>query len=418
MQVKCQFRMAGVYVHIPFCKSRCKYCDFYSTTLLGRRGKYVDAVMEEWAMSQEITQTDKTKQNLSCATGAQTAKSIHLDDARRIVPTTLATQVIETIYIGGGTPSLLEVEDMRRLLEVLPVASAKEVTIEANPSDITHEKAKAWKAMGVNRLSIGIQSFNDDMLRLIGRRHTAEQAREAVRIAREEGFENISVDLIYGLPRGIKNEELRMKNGKLCEADNAVELLQRDVEELLRQEVEHISTYCLSYEEGTAITRMLERGEIEEVDEDTENRMFDYIVEQLTKAGYEHYEVSNFARPGRRSRHNSSYWNDTPYIGLGAGAHSYDGVHRYWNPSDIDLYIKGALAHDLQREQETLTDEQRHTERVMLGLRTAEGIAQSDVDEAKALPYLRRGLLRAEGNRIAATTKGYHILNRIIEDLI
>ena len=377
--------MAGVYVHIPFCKSRCKYCDFYSTTLLGRRGEYVDAMIEEWAM--------------------QNAEDGVHDD-------------VETLYIGGGTPSLLDVEDLRRLLEVLPVESAKEVTIEANPGDITREKARAWRAMGVTRLSIGIQSFNDDMLRLIGRRHTAEQAREAVRIARDEGFENISADLIYGLPRGIKNEELRMKNGKLCEADNAVELLQRDVEELLRLEVEHISTYCLSYEEGTAMTRMLEHGEIEEVDEDTENRMFDYIVEQLTKAGYEHYEVSNFARPGRRSRHNSSYWNDTPYIGLGAGAHSYDGVHRYWNPSDIDLYIKGALAHDLQREQETLTDEQRHTERVMLGLRTAEGIAQSDVDEAKALPYLRRGLLRAEGNRIAATTKGYHILNRIIEDLI
>lgn len=466
--------MAGVYVHIPFCKSRCKYCDFYSTTLLGRRGKYVDAVMEEWAMSQEITQTDKTKQNLSCATGAQTAKSIHLDDARRIVPTTLATQVIETIYIGGGTPSLLEVEDMRRLLEVLPVASAKEVTIEANPSDITHEKAKAWKAMGVNRLSIGIQSFNDDMLRLIGRRHTAEQAREAVRIAREEGFENISVDLIYGLPHAMRNAKCVMRNAQctmhnkdkteqnlatcaqttntsnvddsmshialhihtVCakptadeasaspatmmmrDAMSSMEVLKRDVEELLWLDVEHISTYCLSYEEGTAITRMLEHGEIEEVDEDTENRMFDYIVEQLTKAGYEHYEVSNFARPGRRSRHNSSYWNDTPYIGLGAGAHSYDGVHRYWNPSDIDLYIKGALAHDLQREQETLTDEQRHTERVMLGLRIAEGIAQSDVDEAKALPYLRRGLLREEGDHLVATTEGYHILNRIIEDLI
>lgn len=377
--------MAGVYVHIPFCKSRCKYCDFYSTTLLGRRGEYVDAVIEEWAM--------------------QNAEDGVHDD-------------VETLYIGGGTPSLLDVEDLRRLLEVLPVESAKEVTIEANPGDITREKARAWRAMGVTRLSIGIQSFNDDMLRLIGRRHTAEQAREAVRIARDEGFENISADLIYGLPRGIKNEELRMKNGKLCEADNAVELLQRDVEELLRLEVEHISTYCLSYEEGTAMTRMLEHGEIEEVDEDTENRMFDYIVEQLTKAGYEHYEVSNFARPGRRSRHNSSYWNDTPYIGLGAGAHSYDGVHRYWNPSDIDLYIKGALAHDLQREQETLTDEQRHTERVMLGLRTAEGIAQSDVDEAKALPYLRRGLLREEGDHLVATTEGYHILNRIIEDLI
>ena len=325
---------------------------------------------------------------------------------------------IETVYIGGGTPSLLDVEDLQRLLEVLPVENAKEITIEANPGDITREKARAWRAMGVNRLSIGIQSFDDDELRLIGRRHTAAQAREAVRIAREEGFDNISVDLMYGLPWGIKNEELRMKNGKLRKANNAVELLRNDVEELLLLNVEHISTYCLSYEEGTAMTRMLERGEIEEVDEDTENLMFDYIVARLTQAGYEHYEVSNFARPGKRSWHNSNYWNDTPYIGLGAGAHSYDGVHRYWNPSDIDLYIRGALAHDLQREQETLTDEQRHTERVMLGLRTAEGIALSDVDETKALPYLRRGLLQQKGNRLAATTEGYHILNRIIEDLI
>ena len=382
--------MAGVYVHIPFCKSRCKYCDFYSTTLLGRRGEYVDAVMEEWAQC--------AMRNAQCTMGNA-----------------------ETIYIGGGTPSLLEVEDMRRLLGALPVASAKEVTIEANPGDITREKARAWRAMGVTRLSIGIQSFNDDMLRLIGRRHTAEQAREAVRIAREEGFENISVDLIYGLPHkqcAMHNAQCVMRNAQCTMRNAAMEVLKRDVEELLWLDVEHISTYCLSYEEGTAITRMLECSEIEEVDEDTENQMFDYIVEQLTKAGYEHYEVSNFARPGRRSRHNSNYWNDTPYIGFGAGAHSYDGVHRYWNPSDIDLYIKGALAHDLQREQETLTNEQRHTERVMLGLRTAEGIARSDVDEAKALPYLRRGLLREEGDHLVATTEGYHILNRIIEDLI
>lgn len=402
--------MAGVYVHIPFCKSRCRYCDFYSTTQLGRRGEYVDAMIEEWVATGEQTtkanNTDDASRVVSQtpATQATLAKGTTLTTRATSSPKSVVPQAIETIYIGGGTPSLLEVEDLRRLLGVLPVAGTKEVTIEANPGDITHEKARAWRAMGVTRLSIGIQSFNDDMLRLIGRRHTAEQAREAVRIAREEGFENISADLIYGLPHAMRNA--------------AMEVLKRDVEELLRLEVEHISTYCLSYEEGTAMTRMLERGEIEEVDEDTENRMFDYIVEQLTKAGYEHYEVSNFARPGRRSRHNSSYWNDTPYIGLGAGAHSYDGVHRYWNPSDIDLYIKGALAHDLQREQETLTDEQRHTERVMLGLRTAEGIAQSDVDEAKALPYLRRGLLRTEGNRLVATTEGYHILNRIIEDLI
>lgn len=402
--------MAGVYVHIPFCKSRCRYCDFYSTTQLGRRGEYVDAMIEEWVATGEQTtkanNTDDASRVVSQtpATQATLAKGTTLTTRATSSPKSVVPQAIETIYIGGGTPSLLDVEDLRRLLEVLPVAGAKEVTIEANPSDITHEKARAWRAMGVTRLSIGIQSFNNDMLRLIGRRHTAEQAREAVRIARDEGFENISADLIYGLPHAMRNA--------------AMEVLRRDVEELLRLEVEHVSTYCLSYEEGTAMTRMLERGEIEEVDEDTENRMFDYIVEQLTKAGYEHYEVSNFARPGRRSRHNSNYWNDTPYIGLGAGAHSYDGVHRYWNPSDIDLYIKGALAHDLQREQETLTDEQRHTERVMLGLRTAEGIAQSDVDEAKALPYLRRGLLREEGDHLVATTEGYHILNRIIEDLI
>lgn len=373
-------------MHIPFCKSRCRYCDFYSTTQLARRQEYITAVIEEAHYALRITH---------CALNA-----------------------VETIYIGGGTPSLLNVEDLQRLLIALPMADAREVTIEANPGDITPEKAKAWRAMGVNRLSIGIQSFDDDILRLIGRRHTAAQAREAVRIAREEGFENISVDLMYGLPVIIENEELRIKNGKLREATNALEVLKSDVEELLRLDVEHISTYCLSYEEGTVLTQMLERGEIEEVDEDTENQMFDYIVEQLTEAGYEHYEVSNFARPGRRSRHNSNYWNDTPYIGLGAGAHSYDGVHRYWNPSDIDLYIRGALAHDLQREQETLTDEQRHTERVMLGLRTSEGIALSDVDETKALPYLRRGLLLQKGNRLVATTEGYHILNRIIEDLI
>lgn len=425
--------MAGMYVHIPFCKSRCKYCDFYSTTLLGRRGEYVDAVIEE---------AQCAMRNAQCVMPLSTMRDA---SSPHNAPCTMHND-IETIYIGGGTPSLLEVEDLRRLLKVLPVASAKEVTIEANPGDITREKARAWKAMGVNRLSIGIQSFNDDILRLIGRRHTAEQAREAVRIARDEGFENISVDLMYGLPYAMRNAQCVMDNeitkteqNLLCatyaqhtkasnlnddasrvvpQALSAMEVLKSDVEELLRLDVEHISTYCLSYEEGTAMTQMLERGEIEDMDEDTENQMFDYIVEQLTKAGYEHYEVSNFARPGRRSRHNSNYWNDTPYIGLGAGAHSYDGVHRYWNPSDIDLYIKGALAHDLQREQETLTAEQRHTERVMLGLRTAEGIARSDVDEAKALPYLQCGLLRIEGNRLAATTEGYHILNRIIEDLI
>lgn len=362
--------MSGVYVHIPFCKSRCKYCDFYSTTRLERERVYVSAVIEEWILRRQ-----------------QWGPSV------------------ETIYIGGGTPSLLAVEDVQRLLAALPTANAREITLEANPGDITREKAQAWRAMGVNRLSIGIQSFSDDVLQLLGRRHTAEEAQEAVATARAAGFDNISADLIYA----VDTEGL---------ARNGWEVLKNDVRQLLQTGVEHISTYCLSYEEGTRMTQMLERGEIHEVDEDTENQMFDYIVTQLTEAGYEHYEVSNFARPHRRSQHNSNYWNDTPYIGLGAAAHSYDGVHRMWNVNDIDLYIKGALAHDLQRESETLTAEQHHTERVMLGLRTAEGIDRTEIDEAKALPYLQRGLLRIEGNRMVATTQGYHILNRIIEDLI
>lgn len=362
--------MSGVYVHIPFCKSRCKYCDFYSTTQLERRREYVDAVIEEWAVRKRAWSPN-----------------------------------VETIYIGGGTPSLLAIEDVQRLLAALPTEHAEEITLEANPGDITREKAQAWREMGVNRLSIGIQSFSDDVLRLLGRRHTAQEAREAVATAREAGFQNISADLIYA----IDTEGL---------ATDCRDVLKHDVQELLRLDVEHISTYCLSYEEGTKMTRMLERGEIQEVDEDTENQMFDYIVTQLTEAGYEHYEVSNFARPHRRSHHNSNYWNDTPYIGLGAGAHSYDGARRMWNISDIDLYIKGALAHDLQCEAETLTAEQHHTEHVMLGLRTAEGVARTEVDEAKALPYIQRGLLRVEGDHIAVTTQGYHILNRIIEDLI
>jgi oxygen-independent coproporphyrinogen-3 oxidase len=314
---------------------------------------------------------------------------------------------ISTIYIGGGTPSTLEVEQLRRLgEEAIRLAGdeakgeRREITLEANPGDITLEKATAWRAIGINRLSMGIQSFDDDLLRLIGRRHTAEQARKAVAIAQAAGFDNISIDLMYALP------------------SQTMEQWQRDVAEALQLGVQHISTYGLIYEEGTVLTALLERGHITPVDEDTEIQMYDYLVEQLTANGFEHYEVSNFALPNRRSRHNSNYWNDTPYIGLGAGAHSYDGTVRSWNISDVDAYIEQAMAHHLQPEQEILTEEQRHTERVMLGLRTNQGISSCEIDLSKAMPYIEQGLLTQKGERIMATTKGYHILNRIIEDLL
>ena len=355
--------MTGIYVHIPFCKTRCKYCDFFSTTDLEKRAQYVNALLTEW-------------------------------QDRSIEPST-----ISTIYIGGGTPSTLQLEHLQAIVGTWKVEGV-EVTLEANPGDITQEKAHAWRRMGINRLSIGIQTFDDDLLRLIGRRHTAEQARQAVVIAQAAGFDNISIDLMYALP------------------SQTIEQWQRDVAEALQLGVQHISTYGLIYEEGTVLTALLERGHITPVDEDTEMQMYDYLVGQLTAKGFEHYEVSNFALPDRRSKHNSNYWNDTPYIGLGAGAHSYDGKVRSWNISDIDAYIEQAMAHNLHPEQELLNEEDRHTERVMLGLRTNQGIAISEIEASKAQAYIEQGLLTKKDDRIVATTKGFHILNRIIEDLL
>ena len=376
--------MAGIYIHIPFCKTRCKYCDFFSTTHLEKRSQYVEALLEEIK-----------------------AYPHPLPKGKGDEQSDMRDEGISTIYIGGGTPSTLDVEQLRRLgEEAMRLLGDKakdekrEFTLEANPGDITMEKATAWRAIGINRLSIGIQSFDDDLLRLIGRRHTAEQARKSVSIAQAAGFDNISIDLMYALP------------------SQTMEQWQRDITEALQLGVQHISTYGLIYEEGTVLTSLLERGHITPVDEDTEIQMYDYLVGQLIANGFEHYEVSSFALPNRRSRHNSNYWNDTPYIGLGAGAHSYDGTVRSWNICDIDAYIEQAMTHQLQPEQEILSEEQRHTERVMLGLRTNQGIGSSEINLNKAMPYIEQGLLTQIGNRIIATTKGFHILNRIIEDLI
>ena len=383
--------MAGIYIHIPFCKSRCRYCDFFSTTQLERREDYAHAIIAEF------------------------------NDRRHLI-----TEPIHTIYFGGGTPSQMPLECLRMILECLVDGAGRlqfsgrshgelqgttlqargdemgeiEITLEANPGDITPEKARAWREMGFNRLSIGIQSFDDDLLQLIGRRHTAEQARKAVFIAQKAGFDNISIDLMYALP------------------SQTMEQWQKDVQLALDLGIQHISTYGLIYEEGTALTKLLMDNRLQPVDEELEMRMYDYLVEQLTANGFVHYEVSNFALPGRHSRHNSSYWNDTPYLGLGAAAHSYDGLHRQWNIADLDEYISQALTHALAPEVELLSDEDHHTERVMLGLRTNQGVAKTDIDMHKAEPYLEQGLLEDKGERVAATTQGFHILNRIIEELV
>ena len=369
--------MPGIYIHIPFCKSRCKYCDFFSTTHLGKQSQYIEALLME--IQDRLPIPDNP---------------YPISDTR---------YPISTIYIGGGTPSTLQIEHLRAIVDTIrqkAKGEKQEITLEANPGDITAEKARAWREIGINRLSIGIQSFDDELLQLIGRRHDAEQARTAVAIAQTAGFDNISIDLMYALP------------------SQTMEQWKKDVAQALKLGVQHISTYGLIYEEGTVLTTLLDHGVIEAIDEDTEMQMYDYLVEQLTKNGFEHYEVSNFALPHRQSQHNSSYWNDTPYIGLGAGAHSYDGTARSWNISDLDSYIEQAMTHNLQPEKEILTDENRHTERVMLGLRTNQGVAIKDINARKAQHYIQQGLLMQKDTRIIATTKGFHILNRIIEDLL
>ena len=353
--------MAGVYVHIPFCKRRCLYCDFYSTTLLERREAYVAALLREIAQRRGELRTP-----------------------------------VRTIYFGGGTPSQLPVADIERLLAAIGMGDAKEITVEINPGDANLGYLTALRRIGVNRLSIGVQSFHDDLLQRLGRRHDGEQAMQAIDWAKEAGFRNISIDLMYAIP------------------GQTMEHWQADVQTALLMSVHHISTYGLIYEPGTVLTRMVESGELTAVDEDTENAMYDYLCERLKRAGYDHYEVSNFALPGHYSRHNWSYWNDLQYLGIGAAAHSYDGMHRSWNVSDIEQYIRGA-----ERETETLTDEDRYNERVMLGLRTSDGISRDILyDQQAAEQLIRRGLLKEEEGRLIATQQGLHILNSIIETLM
>ena len=356
---------AGLYIHIPFCKKRCLYCDFFSTTLLERRKEYVDALLKEI-----IARKDEV------------------------------SEPIRTIYIGGGTPSTLDAEDITRIIDTIDASEAEEITMEMNPGDASLEYLQAVHQAGINRLSIGIQSFQNPLLRLIGRRHDAQQAIEAVKMAQEVGFENISIDLMYALPT---------QTMKQWEAD---------IETAIALGIQHISSYGLMYEEGTALTKQLEAGMIEPIDEDTENAMYDILCERLQQAGFTHYEVSNFALPGLEARHNSSYWDDTPYIGVGAGAHSYNGFVRSWNPDDLDAYIRGIENGTLVREQEILTDKDRYNERIMLGLRTNKGIAKSTLQrDYKALA--NRQLLReTEDGQLVATQKGIHVLNRIIEDLM
>ena len=355
--------MAGLYVHIPFCQSKCIYCDFYSMPdRLHQASEYVDALLIE-------------------------------AEARR---EEVKGEPITTVYVGGGTPSLLSEMLMEKLVtglgRIFDMSRVEEFTIEVNPDDVHVDYIRFLRSIGVNRVSMGVQSFRDEDLRLINRRHHAAQAISAVEAISAAGIENISIDLIYGIPG--QSEEDWKKN----------------VEKAISLKVNHISAYSLMYENGTRLSTMRDKGLVEEVAEESVAAMYDILVKALHHAGYQHYEISNFCLPGYHSRHNSSYWNLTPYLGLGVAAHSYDGTVRRYNPSHLQDYLQAMKSHQPFAKAEQTTEPERYDEYVMLRLRTASGLGIEALQEMfspkyseyfirKAKVLLAQGLLcEAEGN--------------------
>lgn len=323
--------MSGIYFHVPYCKQACHYCDFHFSTQLGTKEKMVEAMRSEIGLRADY----------------------------------LPDKMIDTIYFGGGTPSLLLPADWQLLLaslrEVFEVSPRAEITLEANPDDLKPARLNAMQQSGINRLSIGIQSFHEPHLRWMNRGHNARQAMECIENARKAGYSNFSIDLIYGFP-GLTDAQWDY-----------------NINQALKFEVPHISCYSLTVEAGTALHHFVKTGKTQAPDDEQSARQFIHLINRLSDAGYEHYEVSNFALPGYRSKHNSAYWNSTPYLGIGPSAHSYNKTTRCWNAANNHLYIKNIASGSFSPECEEINVQTAYHEYVLTRLRTIEGINTSAV---------------------------------------
>lgn len=372
--------MAGIYIHIPFCKSRCIYCGFYSTTLLDLRKKYINAVCREMELRKNYIR-----------------------------------EPFSTIYLGGGTPSLLDEAELTKLFlyinNVYDVDRNAEITMECNPDDITPEFTNMLNRLPINRVSMGAQTFADSRLRLLHRRHNSDEVKHAVKLLREAGIKNISIDLMFGFP------------------DESLSQWKEDISAALALNVEHISAYSLMYEEDTPLWKMLDTGKVKEIDEELSLTMFKELVCQLTDAGYEHYEISNFARPGYRSRHNSSYWHQVPYIGLGAAAHSFDLNSRQWNVADLKLYIEEINNGIIPMEREELDNDTTFNDIITTALRTSDGIDLNAMETRLGKKYrntlisaagkhIEQGLLEIRHDRLRLTSEGIFISDMVMSDLM
>ena len=373
--------MAGIYIHIPFCKRRCIYCDFFSTTQSEKKPAYIRALCQELEIRKDY----------------------------------LEGEDIETIYLGGGTPSQLTHEELDAIFTYIyktyRVNPNAEITLEANPDDLTPEYVAMLRQLPINRISMGIQTFQEETLKLLHRRHTATQAIEAFQRCREAGFQNISIDLMYGLP------------------GETLETWKQDLQQAIDLRPEHISAYHLIYEEDTALWKLREQHQVEEADEDLSVLLFSTLIDKLTEAGYQHYEISNFCLPGLHSRHNSSYWTGKKYLGCGPSAHSFNGTSRQWNVASLEKYMKGIELGNPDYEIEELDLYTRYNDFVLTSIRTSWGMPLSYLHTAfgeelynyclrMARPHIREGVLEIREDVLKLTRRGIFVSDGIMSDLM
>lgn len=372
--------MAGIYIHIPFCKKACTYCNFHFSTSLRTKNEFIPALLKEVLSRRDY----------------------------------LGDKVVNTIYFGGGTPSILDIEELRSVIDTIKqqfvVAPDAELTLESNPDDINAQALLHWKAIGINRLSIGIQSFFEADLRWMNRAHSAAQAVQSIQLAQEAGIKNITIDLIYGTP-GLTDSNW------LFNLQSAVEL-----------GIPHLSCYALTVEPKTLLDQRIRTHVLPDIDLEQQARQFMLMVDFLGDRGFEHYEISNFAKPGWRSRHNSAYWSGEHYLGLGPSAHSFNGLERSWNIANNALYIQGAHRNDFQHEVELITPIMKLNEYLMTSSRTIEGISLNRVAEefgpgtsreleAKAKRFVDTGRMKTAGNYLQLTPEGRLFADGIASDL-
>lgn len=382
--------MAGIYIHIPFCKQACHYCDFHFSTSLQNKDAFISSLKKEI-----LLQKDYFNNSLSLMQGEGRGE-------------------VSTIYFGGGTPSLLSKNELLDIFDCLKnnfqINFDAEITLEANPDDLTEDKIKELKDTPINRLSIGIQSFYDEDLKLMNRAHSAEESIKAVKLAQESGFDNITIDLIYGIP-GLTDHRWR-NNLQIAFALN----------------VNHISAYCLTIEPKTALAYQIKTGLVNNVDEQNGSEQFEIMLEAMHNNDFMQYEISNFCKNGAFSKHNSNYWKKENYLGLGPSAHSYNGTSRQWNVSNNALYIKSIEKGELNFEKELLSIEQRYNEYIMTALRTIWGLDLDYLEHNFGKDYLEYCLkevehyiksenVLAEENKLYLSDKGKLIADKIASDL-